>query len=56
MITKRQNVKDVPKLTEKQYFVRGCTALLDTIGKTIKFMEEEKMFPLMGPAHQAGAL
>ncbi len=42
MITKRQDVKDIPILTEKQYFVRGCTALLDTIGKTIKFMEEEK--------------
>lgn len=47
MITKRQNVKDVPKLTEKQYFVRGCTALLDTIGKTIKFMEEEKTEKVM---------
>ena len=32
MITKRQNVNEVPKLTEKQYFVRGCTALLDAVG------------------------
>ena len=40
MITKRQNVNEVPKLTEKQYFVRGCTALLDAIGKAIKFKEE----------------
>ena len=42
MIIKRQDVNEVPKLTEKQYFVRGCTALLDAIGKTIKFMEKEK--------------
>jgi len=42
MITKRQDVSDVPELTEKQYFVRGCTALLDAIGKSIKFMEKEK--------------
>ena len=42
MITKRQDVNDVPKLTEKQYFVRGSTALLDAIGKSIKFMEKEK--------------
>lgn len=42
MITKRQNVKEVPELTEKQYYVRGCTALLDAIGKSIKFMEKEK--------------
>ena len=42
MITKRQDVKNVEKLTGKKYFVRGCTALLDAIGKTIKFMEKEK--------------
>ena len=42
MITKRQDVNEVPKLTEKQYFVGGCTALLDAIGKSIKFMEREK--------------
>ena len=42
MITKRQDVKEVSKLTEKEYFVRGCTALLDAVGKSIKFMEKEK--------------
>ena len=42
MITKRQDVKEIKKLTKKQYFVRGCTALLDAIGKTIRFMEKEK--------------
>ena len=42
MVTKRQDVNNVPTLTEKQYFVRGCTALLDAIGKSIKFMEQEQ--------------
>lgn len=27
---------DVGKLTEEQYYVRGCTALLDAVGETIK--------------------
>ena len=43
MITKRQDVNEVSKLTEKEYYVRGCTALLDAIGKTIKFMEKQKL-------------
>lgn len=47
MITKRQNVNEVPELTEKQYYVRGCTALLDAIGNSIKFMEKEKTEKVM---------
>lgn len=47
MITKRQNVNEVPELTEKQYYVRGCTALLDAIGKSIKFMEKEEAEKVM---------
>lgn len=47
MITKRQNVNEVSELTEKQYYVRGCTALLDAIGKSIKFMEKEKAEKVM---------
>ena len=47
MITKRQNVNEVPELTEKQYYVRGCTALLDAIEKSIKFMEKEKTEKVM---------
>lgn len=31
----RINVKDIHPITEKEYFVCGCTALLDAIGKTI---------------------
>ena len=32
----RIDIKAVGKLTEHDYFVRGCTALLDAIGKTVK--------------------
>ena len=31
----RIDIKDISPLTEKDYFVGGCTALLDAIGKTI---------------------
>ena len=31
----RENIKNVKKLTNKEYYVRGCTALYDAIGKTI---------------------
>ena len=31
----RIEIKDVPKLTEEDYFVRGCTALLDAVGGAI---------------------
>lgn len=42
MICKRQKVSEVKELTKKEYFVNGCTALLDAIGNSIKFMEDEK--------------
>ena len=32
----RIDIKAVGKITNKEYFVRGCTALLDAVGKTIK--------------------
>ena len=31
----RINIKGVKLITSKEYFVRGCTALLDAVGKTI---------------------
>lgn len=31
----RINIKGVKPITDKDYYVRGCTALLDAIGKTI---------------------
>ena len=41
MLTKRKDVKNIEDLTSEKYFVRGSTALMDAIGKSIKFMEEE---------------
>ena len=35
-ITKRKNIDEVQPLTNKEYYVRGCTALLDAIGNRIK--------------------
>ena len=31
----RTNIKGIKPITEKEYYVRGSTALLDAIGKTI---------------------
>ena len=42
MITKREDINKVTKLTKKEYYVRGCTALMDAIGNSIEFMEKEK--------------
>ena len=42
MLYDRVDIKDVKKLTNKEYYVRGCTALLDAIGKTIGFMDSKK--------------
>lgn len=47
MIAKRKNVNEVSEITGKQYYVRGCTALLDAIGKSIKFIEKEKTEKVM---------
>ena len=35
VIHDRAALSDVPKLTEKEYYVRGCTALLDAVGGAI---------------------
>lgn len=29
------NIHNIPRLTEKEYYARGCTALLDAVGRTI---------------------
>ena len=39
VIHDRVPIKEVPKLTEKEYYVRGCTALLDAIGGAIHHIE-----------------
>lgn len=36
----RLPIKEVPELTEKEYFVRGCTALLDAVGGTIRHISK----------------
>ncbi len=35
VIHDRVSVEHVPALTEREYFVRGCTALLDAVGGAI---------------------
>ena len=41
ILHERKNIKEVHDLTKKEYYVRGCTALLDAIGKTISLMDKE---------------
>lgn len=38
----RVPVNKVQKLTNKEYYVRGCTALMDAIGKTITNLEQKE--------------
>lgn len=38
----RVNIKRIEPITEKQYYVRGSTALLDAVGRTINKMVHEK--------------
>lgn len=35
----RKEIQNVSKLTNEEYYVRGCTALYDAIGRTIKTIE-----------------
>lgn len=39
-LTKNTPIKEVKKLTSKEYYTRGSTALLDAIGKSISYMDE----------------
>lgn len=41
VLYKRKAIDDVAELTDKEYWVRGCTALLDAIGKTINTLDRE---------------
>ena len=36
----RVKLSKVPEMTDKEYFVRGCTALLDATGSTIRHIEQ----------------
>ena len=37
----REDIKKVKKLTSKEYYVRGCTALYDAIGITINRLKKD---------------
>ena len=46
MIHDRCPIGAVKPLTDEDYFVRGCTALLDAVGSTVKKMENiQKRLP-----------
>ena len=42
ILNERKHIKEIERLTRKEYFVRGITALYDAIGKTIKRLDEVK--------------
>ena len=41
VLYERKNITEVKKLTPKEYYVRGCTALMDAIGKTINSLDKK---------------
>lgn len=41
VLYKRKPINEVSELTREEYWVRGCTALLDAIGKTINTLDKE---------------
>lgn len=41
VVHNRKDIKEIKNLTEKEYYVRGCTALLDAIGKTINNLDKK---------------
>lgn len=41
VLYKRKSINDVKELTSEEYYVRGSTALLDAIGKTITTLDKE---------------
>ena len=51
ILYERKPIEDVSELTENEYYVRGCTALLDAIGKTITTLnhkiENKVLFVIM---------
>ena len=41
ILYERKSITEVKKLTPKEYYVRGCTALMDAIGKTINSLDKK---------------
>ena len=35
----RVDIRNIPLMTDKQYFVRGCTALLDAVGSSVQYIK-----------------
>lgn len=42
ILNNRIDIKDVKNITNKEYFVKGSTSLLDAIGKTINLMDKSE--------------
>ena len=40
LLCTRENILNVKNITNREYYARGCTALMDAIGKTITTMEK----------------
>ncbi|MDO4891222.1 MAG: vWA domain-containing protein, partial [Coriobacteriaceae bacterium] len=36
----REDIQKVPNLTDRDYQVRGCTALLDAVGESVRFIDK----------------
>lgn len=47
VIYDRVAITDVPNLTDKEYFVRGCTALLDAVGGKIHHIGNVHKYSIM---------
>jgi len=41
VLYERKPITEVKKITPKEYYVRGCTALMDAIGKTINSLDKK---------------
>ncbi len=39
VIYDREDIREIPKMTKEQYYVRGCTALLDALGGSIHYIK-----------------
>ena len=41
VLYERKNINEVSRLSNEEYYVRGCTALMDAIGRTITSLEKK---------------
>ena len=50
-------IRQVPEMTEKEYYVRGCTALLDAVGSSIRHIAKIHKYarPEDRPRHRSSA-